>query len=203
MSAENTENSSLATYQELLDQLKDGGDRAAAVRALTARAHDRLRRLVAKIMNESFPAVARGHEVDSVVSETYIRLAKALESVSPATPADFFRFAAHKVRQTLLNIVGKDQRVEEPVGTGHGSGDDSSGPPEPGSTTWSPDKLGEFTDFMNKIAALPEEVKDVFDLAYFLGLSQAEIADATGTHPRQVSRLMAKAAIALRDHLPD
>jgi DNA-directed RNA polymerase specialized sigma24 family protein len=70
----------------LLDRL-GAGDRQAA-RQLLERAHGRLRRLAARILNESFPLLKPVHDVDSIVDEAWIRLAQALEKMEPPTVAD-------------------------------------------------------------------------------------------------------------------
>lgn len=153
-------------------------------------------------MHDSFPRVAARHDVDSAVSEVYLKLSKALEAVTPETPADFFRFAAHKIRQTLLEMAERDRRGGPVIALG-GAGD-STGDfvADPATGTWDPARLSEFTEFHRKVEELTDEVKDVFSLSYYLGLSQAEIADATGTHPRQVSRLMARALVTLGKNYP-
>src|SRR6516164_10950906 len=94
--------------QGLLDRLRKG-DREAR-RLLLERACDRLRRLAGRMLHGSFPELARRHEVDSVVHETWMRLLQALEKTEPPTVADFFRLAAHKFRQVLLDMAQSDQR---------------------------------------------------------------------------------------------
>src|SRR5215207_5935776 len=95
--------------QALIDRA-GAGDRDAR-RQLLERACDRLRRLAARILHESFPALRDRHELDSVVHETWLRLATALEAANPPTVADFFRLAAHKVRQVLLDMADKNRRL--------------------------------------------------------------------------------------------
>jgi RNA polymerase sigma factor (sigma-70 family) len=184
---------SSADYQNLLDGLrrKDRG----AVRALTDRAYDRLRRLAAKILNESFPRVAARHDLDSVVSNFYLKLAKSLESVDLETPADFFRFAAYKIRLTLLDMVEADRKGEAAGGSAEAGFD-------AGATTFDPARLAAFTEFHNKVDDLPDDVKAVFVQHYYLGLTQAEIAEATGATPKAVSRLWQAAIGRLAKHLP-
>src|SRR5262249_18612668 len=95
--------------QALIDRA-GAGDRAARSQLLE-RACDRLRRLAARIFHKSFPALRNRHELDSVVHETWLRLAQALETANPPTVADFFRLAAHKIRQVLLDMADPQRRL--------------------------------------------------------------------------------------------
>src|SRR5215813_6547565 len=100
--------------QTLLDRLRRG-DREAR-RKLLERACERLRRLAAHMLHGSFPDVARHHELDSVVHETWMRLLPALEKTELPTVADFFRLAAFKFRQVLLDMAqGERRRTQHEV----------------------------------------------------------------------------------------
>src|SRR5215831_9508287 len=94
--------------QGLLDRLRKG-DREAR-RLLLERACERLRRLAGRMLHGSFPELARRHELDSVVHETWMRLLPALDKIEPPTVADFFRLAAHKFRQVLLDLAQNERR---------------------------------------------------------------------------------------------
>src|SRR5262245_23892315 len=94
--------------QSLLDRMRQGDP--AARRLLLERACGRLRRLAARILHGWFARVESRHELDSVVHETWLRLATALETTEPPTVADFFRLAAHKIRQVLLDMVERESR---------------------------------------------------------------------------------------------
>src|SRR5215831_16296949 len=111
--------------QGLLDRLRQG-DREAR-RQLLERACERLRRLAGRMLHGSFPEVARRHELDSVVHETWVRLLQALDRTEPPTVADFFRLAAHKFRQVLLDMAEGERRRgrREVLGLG---GPDIEGP---------------------------------------------------------------------------
>src|SRR6516164_11509630 len=92
----------------LLDRLR-AGDREAR-RLLLERACERLRRLAGKMLHGAFPEVARRHEVDSVVHETWVRLLQALDKAEPPTVSDFFHLAAHKFRQVPLDMAQRERR---------------------------------------------------------------------------------------------
>src|SRR5262245_35144694 len=94
--------------QSLLDRMNAGD--AAARRELIGRAYDRLRLLAGAILNRSFPALRQRHDLDSVLNDSYIRLAQALESVPTPTVADFFRLAARKINHVLLDLIDRHRR---------------------------------------------------------------------------------------------
>src|SRR5207247_9637478 len=97
--------------QTLLDRLRQG-DKTAR-REFLEQVCARLRRLAAKIMFGSFPNLQSRHDVDSVVHETWLRLMQAIDKADPPTVADFFRLAAHKIRQVLLDMADRQRRIDQ------------------------------------------------------------------------------------------
>jgi RNA polymerase sigma factor (sigma-70 family) len=182
--------------QVLIDRMQQG-DRGAR-RELLERACNRLRRLVARLLYDSFPALAARHDLDSIVHETWLRLARALDKTDPPTVADFFRLAAHKVRQVLLDMVARHRRLQGREAFGSGEG-----PAEPANNTYDPARLSLWTEFHEKVAALADDERAVFELHYYLDLPQAEVARLLGLHPRKVSYLWIAATDKLADGLPE
>jgi RNA polymerase sigma factor (sigma-70 family) len=174
--------------QGLIDRMRRGDP--SARRALLERAHGRLRKLVGRILSGSFPALRGGHDLDSVVDETWLRLVQALEKCEPPTVADFFRLAAHKIRQVLLDLAERERRRRgrEPVHIdGPRTADDL--PAEPSDQTYDPARLALWTELHRQVAALPEQERAVFEMHFYLGLPQAEVARVLDLHPRKVSYL--------------
>ena len=176
-----------AELQGLLDRLRRG-DREAR-RLLLERACERLRRLAGRMLHGSFAELARRHELDSVVHETWVRLLQALEKAEPPTVADFFRLAAHKFRQVLVDMAQGERRRAQREVLGL-SGADGAGPaPAAANTTHDPARLALWTEFHEKVATLSEQERAVFEMHYYLDLPQAEIARVLELHPRKVSYL--------------
>ncbi|HKB38469.1 MAG TPA: sigma-70 family RNA polymerase sigma factor, partial [Gemmataceae bacterium] len=169
--------------QGLLDLLRKG-DREAR-RLLLERACERLRQLAGRMLHGSFSELARRHELDSVVHETWVRLLQALEKTEPPTVADFFRLAAHKFRQVLLDMAQNERRRAQREVLGL-SGTDSEGAATPtASTTSDPARLALWTEFHERVATLSEPERAVFEMHYYLELPQAEIAQVLELHPRK------------------
>ena len=176
-----------AELQALLDRLRQG-DREAR-RLLLERACERLRRLAGRMLHGSFPELARRHELDSVVHETWVRLLQALDKTEPPTVADFFRLAAHKFRQVLLDMVEAERRRARREVLGLSGGNGAAPVPSAASTTSDPARLALWTEFHEMIAGLNEQERAVFEMHYYLDLPQAEIARVLELHPRKVSYL--------------
>jgi RNA polymerase sigma factor (sigma-70 family) len=171
---------------------------------LLERAYERLRKLARRILAESFPALRDRHELDSVVNESWLRLLQALEKVQPPTVLDFFRLAAHKIRQVLLDMADRQRRHQERERAGLDSGAFSgSGAADPSRQTYDPTRLALWTAFHQRVAALPEQERAVFEMHYYLDLPQAEIARALNLHPRKVSYLWVAATEKLSQGLKE
>jgi RNA polymerase sigma factor (sigma-70 family) len=174
--------------QALIDRLRQGDRRAC--RDLLERAHGRLRKLANRILSGSFPALRARHDLDSIVDETWLRLLQALEKSEPPTVADFFRLAAHKIRQVLLDVAARERRrLGREVAAAGGSASSDGGPAEPADRSHDPARLALWTELHEKAEALPEQERTVFEMHYYLDLPQAEIARLLGLHPRKVSYL--------------
>jgi RNA polymerase sigma factor (sigma-70 family) len=188
---------STVELQQLIDRIGQGNE--AARRLLLERAYQRMQALAATILQRSFSDLADRHEVDSILSETWLRLVQTLEKVQPPTVADFFRLAAHKMRQVLLDLVRTERRhAHDPVAE-TARGTQSLTPATPGNQTYDPARLAQWTELHQQVESLPGDERSVFEMHYYLGMPQAEIARILDLHPRKVSHLW----IAATDKLAD
>jgi RNA polymerase sigma factor (sigma-70 family) len=185
--------------QGLLDRLRQG-DREAR-RLVLERACERLRRLAERMLHGSFPELARRHEVDSIVHETWMRLLQALEKSEPPTVADFFRLAAHKFRQVLLDMAQSERRRGQREVLGLSGSNSEVSAPSAAGTTYDPARLALWTEFHEKVATLSELERAVFEMHYYLDLPQAKVAQVLELHPRKVSYLWIAATEKLGEGL--
>src|SRR4051812_22390286 len=109
----NTDNTS--QLQVFLDRLRRG--EPTARHELIERAYVRLRRLTATLFR-TFPTLQVRHDLDSVFNDTWLRLVQALDKVQPPTVEDFFRLAAHKIHQVLLDLLERQRRLDRVGGEG-------------------------------------------------------------------------------------
>ena len=91
-------------YRSWIDRL-DAGD-GSALNEMLAHFEDRLRHL-SHLMLKHFPRVKRWEQTDDVFLEAMLRLQKALETVSPASPGEFLDLAACQIRRELLDLLGQ------------------------------------------------------------------------------------------------
>ena len=115
---------------------------------------------------------------------------QALDKADPPTVADFFRLAAHKIRQVLLDMADQQQR--------HRPARDVSvraairRPGRMRARQIRPTMAHGWRcgpSFTTRSATLDEAERTVFEMHYYLGLPQAEIARMLELHPRKVSYL--------------
>ena len=187
---------SLARYGAVLDRLRaaDPADRRAGADALLALVAERLR-YMARRMLRGFPAVHRLNETDDVAQGAAMRLYRALATLTPADPREFLGLVALQVRRELLDLARKHTGPEsiaphretdvaqlggEPVHRSEQAPDEGAAREEHSLSRW--------VRFHDVAAALPEEERAVFEMAWYLGATQGEIADVLGVSERTVRR---------------
>jgi RNA polymerase sigma-70 factor (ECF subfamily) len=177
--------------QSLIDGLRAGDDSARA--ALLECACQRLARLARKMLR-GYPGVGCWEQTDDVLQNALIRLDRALKAVVPPTARDFFRLAAAQIRRELIDLA---RRHSGPQGLGAhcaacAGAEDTNSPPEPArepaDTTHDPERLALWTEFHLTIEGLAAEDREVFDLLWYQGLTQAEAATVLGVTERTIGR---------------
>jgi RNA polymerase sigma-70 factor (ECF subfamily) len=184
--------------QGCIDRLRLGDARARD--ELLAHASERLTRLTRKMLRD-FPGVHRWEQTDDVLQNAVLRLCRALSAVQPPTAADFFRLAAAQVRRELLDLARRYYGAQG-LGAHHVSvaGVDqtrSAAGPNPRDTTHDPGRLAAWTDFHREVESLPAEEREVFDLLFYQGLSQAEAAALLEVSERTIKRRWQEARLRL------
>jgi RNA polymerase sigma-70 factor (ECF subfamily) len=189
--------------QELLDRLRQGDD--AARQELVGCAYERLRLLARKIFHGDFPRLKNLHETDSFLHEAVVRLLQALQQVQPPTVADFFTFAAAQVRRVLVDTARREDRRGRAAGHGgviQATSSQDLCRDELADTAHGPATLAVWAEFHQKVEELPREERDVVDLHWYQGLTQAETARLLGVHEKVVSRRWISARLKLADWVP-
>jgi RNA polymerase sigma factor (sigma-70 family) len=184
-----------ADLQKLIDRLERGDD--AARGELLARAQNHLQRIAASMFHRDFPELRDRHDLENVVNETWAGMMRALETARPPTAQEFLRLVAHKVRQVLLEMAGRQNRDDCRVGdnSDHGAG------AELADSTFEPGRLALLSEFHRQVENLPDDERTVFDLHYYTDLPQAEVARILGMHPGKVSYLWVAATEKLAESL--
>jgi RNA polymerase sigma factor (sigma-70 family) len=193
-----------ADLQNLIDRLRRGEPSARF--ELLQRAHNHLLRIAGSIFERDFPNLRGRHDLESVVSEVWIRLAAALEVTQPQTIDGFLGLVFQKVRHVLLDIARRQRREDahryRPIAE---SGDSHNGAPafDRADTSNEPGRLAVLTEFHEQVEKLPDDERLVFELRYYGGFTQVEIAQIRGLPPKQVSRLWLAATRRLAQWLKE
>lgn len=164
--------------------------RQQAQEALLAIAAERMRRLTSRMLDD-YSRVRWFEQTDDVLQNALLRLHRALAAVVPATPTDFFRLTAAQIRRELIDLSRHHFGPR-----GHGTNE--RGMPvtaESGAealpveqSTYSPDKLAAWTELHERIATLPPDQRDLFDLLWYQELTQEEASELLGIPLRTLKR---------------
>jgi RNA polymerase sigma factor (sigma-70 family) len=186
--------------QAWLDRMRKGD--AAACDELLRCACERLRNLARKMLR-SYPKVHRWEQTDDVLQNAALRLYRTLQQIPVETARDFFRLAALNIRRELLDLT-KHYYGPQGHGARHASIPDpssDSAPLEASDLSQEPGRIAAWSEFHQQIEKLPEEEREVFDLLWYQGLSQAEAAELLQVSERTVKRRWLSARLALSEAL--
>jgi len=179
-----------AQLQLCLDRLR-GGDGSARDELLSL-ACERLGRLTHKML-KSYPGVGRWEQTDDVLQNAAVRLRRALTDVAPTSLRSFFNLAAVQIRRELIDLSrhyggpqGMGAHHESHMGIEGGRSQDPSRPGIAAADTDDPARLASWTEFHGQVNGLPDEEREVFNLIWYQGMSQAEAAEVLNVTERVV-----------------
>lgn len=153
--------------QSLIDRMNAGD--ALARDELIEHACARLRQVTRKI-RQDFPRIRNNEETADLLQKSVIRLLRALQTTRIATPREFFRLAALQARRELIDMARRPAWVKNATDI------DAASMAEPLDTSQEPLRLAAWTEFHRKVETLPEQEREVVDLVWYQGMSQAEAA---------------------------
>ncbi len=177
----------------------------AALDELIGRACGRLLRMT-RLMLRRYPMLRTEATPDDVLQQSLIRLVETLRTgIRPKSSRHFYQTASLLIRRELVDMSrqyrGRDgQRPKQLTNQGSAVGEDAplvgdeEGEGEPIS-------LEEWAGFHEAAARMPEEEREVFDLVYYQGLNQKEVAGLLGVTLRTVKRRWQSARIRLSEAL--
>ena len=194
-------------------QLDDCIERA---RLGDAEAHDQLidvarERLMAlcRKLKRGFPRVGRWEQTEDVCQLAMMKLYDALGSTDLNDSRHFFRLAAKKIRETLIDLARHYQGAHG-IGANHATqvatpADEAGRTPldQAGEMTCNPLQLAQWQELHEQIDALPDQLREMFDMLWYNELSQDQVAEIVGVSTRQVKRRWRDAKLALSEALGD
>jgi len=192
--------------QDLLDRLKAGDE--SAREQLMGHAYERLERLARSMLGQ-YPGVHRWEQTDDVLQGALMKLHQSLRDVKPESASAFFGLAATQIRRILIDLarhyygpegLGANQVTNAPPAAGENS-QLRAAHQDPVNETSGPASLAEWTEFHSLIDTLPEDDREVFNLLWYDGLSQAEAAVVLGVSERTLKRRWREAKFKVYDAL--
>lgn len=196
------ESCSTIFIQQQLQELRAGHH--AGRDAIVAFAIRRQRQL-AQHMLRDFPHVSRFEESDDLLQRSALRLQQALTKVVPENPIELLRLTAQHMRYELIDLARYYRRRQlAPQPEDLGDGTSSRGDPivERSDSTYHPGRLAEWTSIHEKIALMPDELRQVVELHWYHDLNQVEVAELLGVDRRTIIRRWQKARLLLQDLIP-
>lgn len=155
-------------------------------------------------MLRSFRVVRRWDDTDDVVQNAAIRFLRALQDVTPESASHLVNLATVQIRREIFDLARK-HRGPESLASNHQSnsvlleGEVVLHIEVTRDTRATTESIDRWTEFHEAADQLPAEERRVFELAWFLGADQAEVAQHLGCSVRTVKRRWEAIKLFLRD----
>ena len=193
--------SSTVVLRGALNRLK-AGDLSARNELINC-ACERLDRLVRKMLNDC-RGVRRWEETGDVFQNAMLRLCRALSTVTPDSPRDFYRLAALQIRRELIDLA---RHHYGPLGGGAHHASEGKSPPdqsgisppayEAADVSQEPGRLALWAEFHRQVDLLPDDERETFDLLWYQDLTQLEAAEIVGMSDRTIKSRWRSARLKL------
>ncbi len=192
-----TENTTIAV-QEYLRELDGDSPSEPIVRALLERSASRLHVLCTTMLVRRYPRLMR-HPVnlqsEEMLSAIVERLLKAMRSVHPETPRQFFALANRHMRWELNDLARRLDQQTHVLGL-H---EDAAPSPETSGSVLGSDAIR----MIEAIENLPEAEREVFELIRIQGITQSEAAELLQVSAKTVQRRLNRCLLILSEQLGD
>ncbi|MEZ5945041.1 MAG: sigma-70 family RNA polymerase sigma factor [Planctomycetaceae bacterium] len=181
-------------------------EQTSATAELIAVASRRMLKLARRMLRD-YSRVKRWEETDDVYQSAVLRLHRALQAELPSTVAGFWSLAATQIRRTLIDLA---RHYYGPLGQGTHqrdlstpSGSQQVEPALEAPVSGEPTTLECWAKFHESIAGLPTEERNVFELVWYGGMNNSEVADALGISSRTARRRVLSARLRLQQQLEE
>jgi RNA polymerase sigma factor (sigma-70 family) len=190
-------NGHTAVLGQWLERLRDGDE--AARHEVLNHASQRLEELTRRMLRH-YPRLRRWEQTGDVFQNAVLRLHRSLATVWPESPTQFYGLAAAQIRRELIDLARHHFGPEGAAAHHHTDRADWADGPlgnqaGPGGE---PSTLAAWTDFHERVQLLPPSEREVFDLLWYEGLTQAEAAQVLGVTERTVKNRWRSAKLELQ-----
>jgi RNA polymerase sigma factor (sigma-70 family) len=191
------ENTTIAV-QEYLLELEGDSPSEPIVRALLERAAARLHALCTTMLVRRYPRLMRyptNLQSEEMLSAIVERLLKALRSVHPETPRQFFALANRHMCWELNDLARRLDQQTQVLGLQ----EDAAPSPETSGSVLGSDAIR----MIEAIENLPEAEREVFELIRIQGITQSEAAELLQVSAKTVQRRLNRCLLILSEQLGD
>lgn len=182
-----------AEWNALLDQ---GGEPARRAKGEICERTWQLAGGLARAKLHGFPRVHRWEETDDLHSVLNLRLLDLLEKgFRPESDRHLYHLAAQVVGRLLIDA---SRRLDGPEGLGANhatdAGQGADGLSNPGPLAFAPGRddapvdLAMCAEFHDWVRSLDDKDRELFEMKFYLGMSDSEVAEVLGKVERTVSR---------------
>ena len=191
---ENRTEGHTATLEHWLVRLESGCPEARAT--ILQHTCERLQNMAKRMLRNS-PKVRRWETTDDLLQEALLRLHRSLVEINPTTAKEFYGLAATQLRRQLVDLARKHYG-KQGIGKNHFTDGEGSVQKNAGH---SPESLEDWTQLHERIEQLPLEEKEVFELFWYEGLTQADAAKILGISLATFKRRWQAARLRLNEWL--
>ena len=163
--------------QSLVEQAAGGDD--GAYERLLEHSFQRLHKMTKRMLRD-YPRLRRWEQTDDVFQNAAMKLYRSLEEVRPDSARGFLALAATQIRRTLIDLVrhyyGPQGLGAKHFSDGDGKAADDGVLRELADDGSGPRSLVQWAEFHEAVEQLPREPREVFELVWYGGLQQKEVA---------------------------
>jgi RNA polymerase sigma-70 factor (ECF subfamily) len=202
---------STAVLQGQLERALTGD--AEARQRLLELTRDRLLRHARRFLHGRYARLEPFAQTDDVVQQLFLKILQNQDRFwvnADGEPvrslAEFFGHTSAWLRDVLCDLLRKEygRADNRPAVLPLDGGPCDTGPRhEPSSSTLDGEKLRRWTEFHEAVARLPDDLRAVFDLLWYQGMSQAEAAALLGVAVPTVKLRWMKARLQVQQALGD
>jgi RNA polymerase sigma factor (sigma-70 family) len=189
--------------QAILDLASQGNEEAYD--QLIGLASNRLLKLTRKML-KNYPQLRRWEESGDVLQAVAIRLQRSLKNLKPETVREFFGLATVEIRRSLIDLIRHHFGPEGIAANHHsnlgkGVSDENKILQNEPIDNHQPESMEAWVRFHESVEELPDNHREVFQLVWYAGLEQKEIASLLEISVPTVKRRFRSARLNLYNAL--
>lgn len=159
--------------------------------------------LLARKMLRRYPVVRRWAETNDVLQNALLRLLRSLREIRPTNTREFFGLAALQVRRELLDLVRhfRGEGFARFASTGAAADPARAGQEQVMESPTENEDLELWCRFHESVGLLPDAEREVIELSFYHGWTQAQIAELLQVDERTVRRRWRSACLLLNQRM--